>query len=182
MINALRSSDVIWGQRSWSTLVQVMVCCLTTKYQAISRNNVYLSSVRPCDFHMRAISQKMPKILIHTMNLKKYVGELLPYLPRSNGLTHWGRVTHIYIYIYIWFSKLITIGSDNGLSPGRCQAIIWTNDGILFIGSLGTNFNDILIEIYTFSCKKMHLKMSSGKCRPFCPALNVLTLNVWGPS
>ena len=37
------------------------------------------------------------------------------------------------------------IGSDNGLSPGRHQAIIWTNDGILLIGTLGTNFSEILI-------------------------------------
>ena len=33
-------------------------------------------------------------------------------------LTHWGRVTHIRI------GKLTIIGSDNGLSPGRHQAII----------------------------------------------------------
>ena len=50
-------------------------------------------------------------------------------------LTHWGRVTHICV------SKLAIIGSDNGLSPGRRQAIIWTNAEILLIGSLGTNFN-----------------------------------------
>ena len=36
-----------------------------------------------------------------------------------------------------WFS----IGSDNGLSPDQCQAIIWTNAGILLIGPLGTNFS-----------------------------------------
>ena len=41
--------------------------------------------------------------------------------------------------------KLIIIGSDNGLSPGRRQAIIWTNAGILLIGPLGTNFIEILI-------------------------------------
>ena len=82
-------------------------------------------------------------------------------------LIHWGRVTHI-------TSELTIIGSDNGLSP-RCQAIIWTNAGILLIGPLGTNFNEILIEIHTFSFKKMHLKMSSGKRRPFCLGLNVLT-------
>ena len=35
------------------------------------------------------------------------------------------------------------IASDNGLSPVRRQAIIWTNAGILLIGSLGTNFSDI---------------------------------------
>ena len=31
------------------------------------------------------------------------------------------------------------------------------------------------IEIHTFSLKKIHLKMSSGKWRPFCLGLNVLT-------
>ena len=53
------------------------------------------------------------------------------------------------------------IGSDNGLSAG--QAIIWTNDKILLIGALKANFSEILIEINTFSCKKMHMKISSGK-------------------
>ena len=47
--------------------------------------------------------------------------------------------------------NLTIIGSDNGLSPGRRQAIIWTNDGILLIGPLGTNFNEIVIGIQTFS-------------------------------
>ena len=70
--------------------------------------------------------------------------------------------------------KLTIIASDNGLSPGRRQAIIWTNAGILLIGPLGTKFNGILIEIHTFSFKKMHLKMSSAKWRPFCLGLNVL--------
>ena len=83
-------------------------------------------------------------------------------------LTHWGRVTHICV------TKLTNIGSNNGLSPGRRQAIIWTNAGILLIWPLGTNVNEILIEINTFSLKKMHLKMSSGKWRPSCPGLNVL--------
>ena len=49
------------------------------------------------------------------------------------------------------------IGSDNDLSPGWRQAIIWTNAGILLIGPLGTNFNEILSEIHTFSFKKIHL-------------------------
>ena len=65
------------------------------------------------------------------------------------------------------------IGSDNGLSPDRRQAIIWTNAGILLIWPLGTNFSETLIEIHIFSFKKMHLKMSSGKWRPFCLGLNV---------
>ena len=39
---------------------------------------------------------------------------------------------------------------------------------------MGTNFGEIPIEIQTFSLKKIHLKMSSGKWRPLCLGLNVL--------
>ena len=35
-------------------------------------------------------------------------------------------------------------------APGRCQAIIWTNAGILLIWTLGTNISGILIKIHTF--------------------------------
>ena len=83
-------------------------------------------------------------------------------------LTHWGQVTHMCV------SELTVIGSDNGLSPGRRQAIIWTNAGILLIRPPGTNLNEILIEIHMISFTKIYLKMSSGKWRPFCLGLNVL--------
>ena len=59
-------------------------------------------------------------------------------------------MTHIYV------SKLNIIGSDNGLSHIRRQAIIWTNAGVLLI----TPFNEILIEIHIFLFKK-----SKKKCR-----------------
>ena len=75
---------------------------------------------------------------------------------------------------HICVGKLTMIGSDNGLSPGRRQAIIWTNAGILLIGPLGTNFSEILFGIQTSLFKKMHLKMSSAKWRPICLGLNVL--------
>ena len=82
--------------------------------------------------------------------------------------THWGRVTHICV------GKLTIIASDNGLWPGRRQAIIWTNAGILLIEPLGTNISETLIAIHTFPFKKIQLKMSSGKWRPSCLGLNVL--------
>ena len=75
---------------------------------------------------------------------------------------------------HICVGKLIIIGSDNGLSPVRRQAII-TSAGILLIGPLGRNFSEILIGIQTFSFKKMCLEMPSAKWRPFCLGLNVLT-------
>ena len=71
-----------------------------------------------------------------------------------NVLTHWGRVTHICV------GKLTIIGSDNGLSPGRRQAIIWTNPWILLIRTPGTNFSEILSEIHIFNSRK-----SIWKCR-----------------
>ena len=64
--------------------------------------------------------------------VKSPAGTVLTYFRSCTGLafeevTHWG-----------W---------DNGLSPGRRQAIIWTNVGISLIGPLGTNFSEILHEI-----------------------------------
>ena len=79
-------------------------------------------------------------------------------------------------------SKLTIIDLDNGLSPGRRQAIIWTNAGILLIRILETNLSEISSAIHTFSYKKMHLKMSSGKWRPFCLGLNVLMVEWFWPN
>ena len=84
--------------------------------------------------------------------------------------------------LHICIDDLTINGADNGLSPGKCKAIIRTSAGILLIGPLGTNFSEILIAILTFSFKKMRLKVSSAKWRPFCLGHNVLTLNVRGPS
>ena len=44
--------------------------------------------------------------------------------------THWGLVTHTCI------CNPTIIGSDNGLSPGRRQAIIWANAEILLTGPI----------------------------------------------
>ena len=62
------------------------------------------------------------------------------------------------IRIYASVNKVI-IGSDNGLSPIWCQAIIWANNGLLSVGPLGTNSSEMLIEIPIFSYKKMNLEM-----------------------
>ena len=48
----------------------------------------------------------------------------------------------------------VSIGSDNGLSPVWLQAITWTNNGLLSIGNLGTNFSEIWIKIHNFSFMK----------------------------
>ena len=54
--------------------------------------------------------------------------------------------------------------------------------GILLIGPLGTNFREMLIKIYTFSFKKMHLKILSEKWQPFCRGGDELKRQVKQPS
>ena len=75
--------------------------------------------------------------------------------------------------MHICVSKLTIVGSDNGLSPGRHQVIIWTNAGIVLIGPLGTRFGEILNKIYISIFQKMHLKMSLGNWRPVDLGLSV---------
>ena len=92
---------------------------------------------------------------------------------------------------HLCVSNLTIISSDNGLSPGRRQAIIWTNAGMLLIGPLGTNFNEVLIEIHTFSLKKNPFKnavwnMAAILSRPQCvkdyhPRLKITDSGILGP-
>ena len=70
---------------------------------------------------------------------------------------------------------LVNNGSDKDLSPVLHQTITCTNTDLLYSGPPATNFSEISIKILQFSFKKMNLKMSSGKWRPFCPGL----LAVW---
>ena len=77
-------------------------------------------------------------------------------------LTHWGQETHICV------GNLTIIGSDNGILTVGRRAIIWTNDRILLIWTLGINCSDILRWIHIFSFKNIHFKMSSAKRGPFC--------------
>ena len=119
-----------------------------------------------CVMTQFVVTANLPYIVYITFVTNETTG---PTGRTMGALTHWGRVTHICV------GKMTIIGSDNGLSPERRQAIILTNAGILLIGPLGTDFSEILIAIETFSFKKMHLKISSAKWRPFCLGLNVLT-------
>ena len=69
---------------------------------------------------------------------------------------------------HICISKLTIICTDNGLLPGWHHAIIRTNAGILFTGTLETNFSEILSKIHIFLSNKMQMKMSTAKWWAFC--------------
>ena len=75
----------------------------------------------------------IPNLLCNSPTWECYKQRTIHVLP------HWGRVMHICA------ANLAIIASDNGLSPGRHQAIIWTNVGILLYytlrNKLQLNFN-----------------------------------------
>ena len=137
----------------------------------VSLNNLFrVTSKKTSKYRITGLCDGTPSVNNGFSSQRASNAERLSLSWRHHGihLTHWCRVTHICV------GKLTIIGSDNGLSPERRQAIIWTNAQIWLIGPLGTNFSDILIEIQAFSFKKTHFKMSSGKRRLFCLDLNVL--------
>ena len=76
------------------------------------------------------------------------------------GSTHRGRVA--------------IIGSDNGLSPGRRNAIIWTNAGTLS-SEFRIQFRRSYRNSYIF---KMHLNMSFAKWRSFCLGPSMLIRHI----
>ena len=75
--------------------------------------------------------------------------------------------THLPLAPHTCVVNRVSIGSNNGLSPIRRQAIIWTNTGLLSIGPIGTNFGEILIKPFSF--KKMRSKMSYVKMAAILP-------------
>ena len=185
--NSLTSSDAIWLMSKTFVSIFLGKGSLSDGREAITWSNVDLLPTRTTRDHLywhfnpntnqeyfENFVCKMPIILF-----KPYCWNIVSERLKSTSwemdsnpwpfiLTHWGRVTHICVSI------LTIICSDNGLSPSRRQAIIWTNVGIILIWPLETNLGEIQIGKQTFSNKKMHLKMSSAKWRPFCLGLNVL--------
>ena len=76
---------------------------------------------------------------------------------------------------HICVGKLTIIGSDNGLSPGRRQAIIWTIARILLIGPLRTNVSEILIRTQNIFIQENAFENVVCEMVSICLGLNELT-------
>ena len=75
---------------------------------------------------------------------------------------------------HICARELTIIGSDNGLSPGRRQAIIWTNARILLIGPVGNKLQwNLKRNLYIF-IQEAVFQISSKNWRPFCLGIDVI--------
>ena len=148
-------------------LFRIFICFSILINQAISKKT---TTIMPCT---------IVRYYVRCWVKNSAADDLAPItIPTALSLTHWGWVTHICI------TKLTIIGSDNGLSPGRCQAITWISAGILSIGPTGTNFDEILIKIHTFSFKKILLKMFVWKIvailsQPQCAKFIQHCYNIW---
>ena len=81
-------------------------------------------------------------------------------------LTPWGRVTHICA------SKLTIIGSDKGLSPRRCRAIIWANAANKTLRNI-FRWNFVRFKICHWIKRTWKYRLRNGG-RPFCLGLSVL--------
>ena len=165
---------IIWNNKSYSIVTfweHLMICLMFRDMQGLDNGlcSVIKQNIHTCN---SSDSCDFSKINRYNTNIGLIVGqwknEINSLIDDGYNLTHWCRVTHM------CFAKLTIIGSDNGLSPGRRQAIIWNNARLLLIEPLRTNFSEISIVIQRFSFKKIHLNMSSAKWRPFCLGLNVL--------
>ena len=85
------------------------------------------------------------------------------FVANARGAFHKNAVPSICVALNNASVTWASIGSGNGLSPVRRQAIAWTNAGLLSISLLGTNFSEIRLGILSFSFKETHLKLSSAK-------------------
>ena len=139
------------------------------KFWAIPSNLWYYPHLNP---KFKCSSHRLAVVIAQTIEARCKVEneDVVGAAPTGIGvvfmlLINWGRVTHICV------NNLAITGSDNGFSPGRRQAIIWSYAGILLIWQLGTNLCEILIGNHINSFKKMSLKLSSAK---FCLGLKVL--------
>ena len=76
-------------------------------------------------WHLLGARPQLVPMLTHFTDIALQKKRQLALKQNKGMFINWGRVTHICV------SEIIIIGSYNGLSPDRRQAIIWTNDGIL---------------------------------------------------
>ena len=137
-------------------LVQVMACCLTETHhhlkecwlvinecsrynsrQSVSKLHIWYTCIYPTNINLSVRSTWLSSEgsfteIPHSHSAISSSSQLENYLPKisfkptgENELNHWGWVT------YLCVCELGLISSENDLSPGRYQAIIWTNAGIV---------------------------------------------------
>ena len=92
-VNSLWPSDPILRWRSWSTLVQIMACCLTAPSHYLNQCRLIISETS--DIHLRTISQEIPQwsvtkiINFFNMPFKSLRGHWITYYQGNCGYCHY---------------------------------------------------------------------------------------------
>ena len=141
--------------RSGSVLVQVMACCLMAPRHCLDQ--FWLT---------QTLAQYWSSHGVHCIADYSCGIQLSIYIHCGIHINSSPLVPNICV-IYASMNP-VSISSDNGLPPIRCQAIIYTNAGLLSNRTLMNKFQWNLLKNQTFSFRKMHLKMW------FCPGENEL--------
>ena len=164
------------GKQSWSARVEGWGDHSNEPVGIVNINTIKQWIAKPCAYFMQYTANITAQetiffLPIHLNHLRDLCSLISQWIRKCFCviLTQWGRWVSIHTSI-----PSVIIGSDNGMSPARCQAIIWTNAALLSIRPWGIKVSEFVIESETFSFKNMRLKISSAKLRTSCLGLNVL--------
>ena len=143
--------DIVFYAQNHITLCTVVITSLLVRDKPLgvpaSVKRVYWDTIMAAHMYNRdSIYAGCCNMLMPSYQFRQ--GPPCPPSIQERLLNHWGQVTHKCV------RKLTINGSDNGLSPGWCQAIIWTTAGILLIGPLATNSSEILAKLIHFHSRK----------------------------
>ena len=89
LVNSLWLNDSIWHWKSWSTLVQVMACCLMAPSHYLNQCWLKINEIlqHPFQGNVYLNTQNInPQVVLEFAHLKSQ-----PRLPGNNELTHWGQ-------------------------------------------------------------------------------------------
>ena len=141
MYNSLRPSEAIWQHRSWSTLPQVMGCCLMATSHYVNQCWLIISDYL-AGFHRRAVSQWVPKLFSCVMSLKIILLKLLSHLPEAN---EW-RYNALYRWVSARKTRVSTVREKVREIP------VWSKVREFWNGS--GNFSNLwkVRELYTCIC------------------------------
>ena len=136
------------GQYAWSvqeltktdSLSACIICTVSSDLVSLQSSSVLLLG-KLTSLTYRALNVVTSKRISEGM-LQGAMFSLFPFAQPFNC-----KQTGILFFLMSFFLMLSPIHyaiicSDNGLLPGRRQAIIWTNTAILLIRTSGTNFNE----------------------------------------
>ena len=114
-VNTLWSNDTISQHRSGSTLAQVMACCLMAPSHYLNQCGLFITNIRSCDIHLKAISEKIPQPSIITVSLK-FTCDVVPW---SCVILLWPSNMYFpFLYITAWLELLKGCPAGFPGSPG----------------------------------------------------------------